>query len=66
MLIATYLASHGDTGQLAVIYFLRTQRMALVQGTEQLRFIFVALKDFIRLELKGTSSRRQNGSLQDP
>ena len=32
----------------AVIYFLRTQRMALVQGTEQLRYIFEAHRWLVR------------------
>lgn len=55
----------ADAIDLAVIYDLRTQRMALVQGVEQFRFIFVALQDFVGREVKGKPAGRQNGSLAD-
>lgn len=38
--------------------------MALVQGTEQLRFIFAALNDFIGAEADAKSACKENGVMQ--
>lgn len=37
--------------------------MALVQSTEQLRYIFKALQDFIEIELGHDGSGMQNGRI---
>jgi hypothetical protein len=39
----------------AVIYYLRSQRMELVQSLEQYRFIFKVLRDFVKLELEAAT-----------
>lgn len=49
----------------AVIYYLRAQRMGLVQSVEQYKFIFKVLRDLVKEELEaalpGTAAKRDNG-----